>query len=67
MTFVSINETDKLKKELVEKEEQLIEKQRIIESQADMLMERDREACPEWIEDFYYDHVCDYDGCEVRE
>ena len=60
MAFVSICEKDKLEKEL-------IEKQRTIESQAQLLIEKNNEieSC-DWYKNYYYDHVCE-DGCDVAE
>lgn len=54
--FVGIAEKDDLKKQIKEKEETLVEQQRIIESQ----------KCPAWLENYYYDHVCE-EGCDVAE
>lgn len=51
---------DKLNKKLQDK-------QNIIESQAELLIEKDKEieSC-EWYKSYYYDSVCE-EGCEVSE
>lgn len=59
MGFVFIGEKDRLNKKLQDKQE-------IIESQAELLIEKDNEieSC-EWYKNYYYDSVCE--DCEVRE
>lgn len=59
VVIITMLEKDRLNKKLQDKQE-------IIESQAELLIEKDNEieSC-EWYKNYYYDSVCE--DCEVRE
>ena len=60
VVIITMLEKDRLNKKLQDKQE-------IIESQAELLIEKDNEieSC-EWYKSYYYDSVCE-EGCEVSE
>ena len=65
--IVLIEVQNDYERKLKEKDKIIKENQETIESQVRMLIElRDNCSC-EWLYDFYLEHVCDENGCEVRE